>query len=223
VKINSGKKKLKPVAVVITIRLFKTCSDCNGEQSVLTPYFCVSSNPLYQPLYDEYRAISKRTEHKNNTFIPKCCSSRDIVSSLSIPGVFVFVGFYFRFYWFAHHISRLHGHPVYSGRLQAGCSVSIRRLLAHCHVQKEFDPITLPVNGDFRLSQRIIVDHSHVTKAQMMNAWSSFSTPPTHIYGTVTRTETTFHKILYVSKMLKISIWLLQRSSYNCAILRFWK
>jgi len=137
--------------------------------------------------------------------------------------VFVFVGFCFQFYWFAHHISRLRVHPVYSDRLQAGWSVSIHRLVAHCHVQKDFDPIILPSNGDFRLSQRIIVDHSHVTKAQMMNAWSSISTPPIHIYGTVTRTETTFHKILYVSKMLKISIWLLQHSFYNCAILHFWK
>jgi len=84
--------------------------------------------------------------------------------------VFVFVGFCFQFYWFAHHISRLRVHPVYSDRLQAGWSVSIHRLVAHCHVQKDFDPIILPSNGDFRLSQRIIVDHSHVTKAQMMNA-----------------------------------------------------
>jgi len=141
----------------------------------------------------------------------------------SISAVFVFVGFNFQFYWFAHHVSRLHGHPVYSNRLQAGWSMSIHRLVAHCHVQKDFDPITLPSNGDFRLSQRIIVDHSHVTKVQMINAWSSISTPPTQIYGTVTGTEKTLHKTLYVSKMLRISIWLLQHSFYNCAILQFWK
>jgi len=91
--------------------------------------------------------------------------------------------------------------------------VSIHRLvLAHCHVEKDFDSINPPSNEDFRLSQRIIVDHSHVSKAQMMNAWSPISTPPTQIYGTVTPTETTFHKTLYVSKMLKISILL------NCAV-----
>jgi hypothetical protein len=39
----------------------------------------------------------------------------------------------------------------------------------------------------------------------------------------VTRRETTFHKILYVSKMFKISIWLLRHFFYNCAILHFWK
>jgi hypothetical protein len=103
---------------------------------------------------------------------------------------------------------------VYSDRLQSGWSVSVHRLVAHCHVQKDFDLIILPTNEDFRLSQRIIGDHSHVTKARMMNAWSSISTSPTQIYGTATGTKTTFHKILYISKMLKISIWLLQHSFY---------
>jgi hypothetical protein len=131
-----------------------------------------------------------------------------VTSSLpySVSAVFVFVSFNFHFYWFAQHVSRLDSHPVYSDRLQAGGSMSIHRLVAHCHVQKGFDPVTLSSNGDFRLSQHIIVDHSHVTKVQMMSAWSSISTPPTQIYGTVTRRETTFHKILYVSKMFKISI-----------------
>jgi hypothetical protein len=45
-----------------------------------------------------------------------------VTSSLpsSISAVFVFVGFNFQFYWFAHHVSRLHGDPVYSDRLQSG-------------------------------------------------------------------------------------------------------
>lgn len=89
VKISCGKSNIH------------SCCSCHNNLFVQNVYrlqwctasinstICVSSNQFYQPFYVAYRLISKRKEHKNNTFSPKCCTLRDIFSILTLFQLFL--------------------------------------------------------------------------------------------------------------------------------------